>query len=936
MDSYNQQDIVPPSSLGYSSIVNYGSYLNFDDFLEPTPASLESGINLSKTLTAGVRTVNNLQPTFTSPAQLYPMQLTSDTDSTNKETSNNGTIHDVSGNKVDHVDDDSFKSGSRHHKNIENKISGSSNVEKPVCSHCGRCTGTTFNRNASEQGRNHSTDKASACASCGTTEYLNFEDLLEPNPVSLETGINLSKSTTAPRPSQNHDYSTLNLAPVQVQPMQLTSDMDLSKVKGPEVRSSLTKNIGVSNTRKVTPKSAKSNAKTGSSQNSIEKIECPICGKFLSSVSGNLAEHMRLHTGEKPHVCKECGAAFAARSNLRTHMRFHTGEKPYMCGVCGKAFSQSSHLPIHMRVHTGEKPYTCTQCNKKFSSQITLTNHIKIHKGELKFKCEICCRGFVCNSWLQDHYKVHSKDRPFQCEVCGKSFKGKSYVIKHKAKFCGNNGYKKRWKVPGVVKPKGRPPGPKKKNIKSNEVQKMTTNKKRGRKLRRSKRRKSKYSSKEKQDKETDDNPDFPQECEQNKNKDPVPKDPSPVVTNKTDFDVESEIPLYLGIANNHINYVNYPVNVLGNNFHSDSVPGNSENIDENHKSSSSNTQVFSIDLDLSDQNSMPNCTQPENLSLNSFAQEPQNLTHDASCSFSTTQSHLVTEFQSEQGPQNLSHSSTVSQSNASNSYNSYEILKHSSNMSRFSEPQNLSNMQHIQLNSMFSQPQNLSLPQNLSINQSTSQSIMHHHQILSEPNKLQTQNILNLTTLQPENLSLPQNLSMTQPQNLSINQNLSQPQNLSHTHTISATESFSYSEKILQPQNLSSKSIFVGTHNLPHASVFSQPQNLSIMSSNISDEETNNLQPQNLSVVASDLSKTSSSQPQNLSSATFSRTFISMAQNFPENLSISNNNNTNNNNTHNNTNTSNNIHRPQNLSASHLSVPLQDHCINIPAFHVL
>ncbi|KAB7497238.1 hypothetical protein Anas_06933 [Armadillidium nasatum] len=729
MDSYNQQDIVPPSSLGYSSIVNYGSYLNFDDFLEPTPASLESGINLSKTLTAGVRTVNNLQPTFTSPAQLYPMQLTSDTDSTNKETSNNGTIHDVSGNKVDHVDDDSFKSGSRHHKNIENKISGSSNVEKPICSHCGRCTGTTFNRNVSEQGRNHSTDKASVCASCGTTEYLSFEDLLEPNPVSLETGINLSKSTTAPRPSQNHDYSTLNLAPVQVQPMQLTSDMDLSKVKGPEVRSSLTKNIGVSNTRKVTHKSAKSNAKTG---------------------------------------------------------------------------------------------------------------------------------RFVCNSWLQDHYKVHSKDRPFQCEVCGKSFKGKSYVIKHKAKFCGNNGYKKRWKVPGVIKPKGRPPGPKKKNIKSNEVQKMTTNKKRGRKLRRSKRRKSKYSSKEKQDKETDDNPDFPQQCEQNKDKDPVPKDPSSVVTNKTDFDVESEIPLYLGIANNHINYVNYPVNVLGNNFHSDSVPGNSENIDENHKSSSSNTQVFSIDLDLSDQNSMPNCTQPENLSLNSFAQEPQNLTHDASCSFSTTQSHLVTEFQSEQGPQNLSHSSTVSQSNASNSYNGYEILKHSSNMSRFSEPQNLSNMQHIQLNSMFSQPQNLSLPQNLSINQSTSQSIMHHHEMLSEPNKLQTQNILNLTTLQPENLSLPQNLSMTQPQNLSINQNLSQPQNLSHTHTISATESFSYSEKILQPQNLSSKSIFVGTHNLPHASVFSQPQNLSIMSSNISDEETNNLQPQNLSVVASDLSKTS------------------------------------------------------------------------------
>ena len=103
-------------------------------------------------------------------------------------------------------------------------------------------------------------------------------------------------------------------------------------------------------------------------------------------IRSGLNKHKRIHNGEKPYECSECGRKFSNQSALAhslsydTHgTRIHTGEKPYECSECGKKFSDHSALITHKRIHTGEKPYECSECGKKFSHHSALIKHKRIH-----------------------------------------------------------------------------------------------------------------------------------------------------------------------------------------------------------------------------------------------------------------------------------------------------------------------------------------------------------------------------------------------------------------------------------------------------------------------------------------------------------------------------------------------------------------------------
>ncbi|KAI2661094.1 hypothetical protein H4Q32_030126 [Labeo rohita] len=179
---------------------------------------------------------------------------------------------------------------------------------------------------------------------------------------------------------------------------------------------------------------------------------CPQCGKSFPH-KHTFNTHIKIHTGEKPFACQQCGKHFNREVTLERHVRIHSGEKPYTCQQCGRSFAQLGNLGVHMSVHTGEKPYTCQQCGKSFNRKGNLNSHMTVHTGESLFTCQQCGITFTQKESFIRHMRTHKGEQPFMCDQCGKSFdqhknlkvhmrihRGKSYMCPQ----CGKSFRQKR------------------------------------------------------------------------------------------------------------------------------------------------------------------------------------------------------------------------------------------------------------------------------------------------------------------------------------------------------------------------------------------------------------------------------------------------------------------------------------------------------------
>lgn len=73
----------------------------------------------------------------------------------------------------------------------------------------------------------------------------------------------------------------------------------------------------------------------------------------------NLANHLKIHSGLKPHMCDLCGRSFPLKSYLMAHKRRNHSEKKlpktFSCSVCDYTSRDKKLLEVHKRTHTGER-----------------------------------------------------------------------------------------------------------------------------------------------------------------------------------------------------------------------------------------------------------------------------------------------------------------------------------------------------------------------------------------------------------------------------------------------------------------------------------------------------------------------------------------------------------------------------------------------------
>ncbi|XP_059194437.1 zinc finger protein 1035 [Centropristis striata] len=210
--------------------------------------------------------------------------------------------------------------------------------------------------------------------------------------------------------------------------------------------------------------------------NKKHKFVCSYCPRAFGN-NWQLSIHNRLHTGERPYSCDDCGEKFIRKDYLQRHYLKCTAKisksrvgqsrqsssksppKGFSCAYCSSRFLLFSQLQEHflnahqletkvpastapLQQHLSNMPDIKKEpldeyCDEQLSDGATLRSKgDKVPDGGVPkpFSCSHCKMSFTNKAGLMGHLRIHAMKFPFNCKICSRGFWNKSLLRNHNRK----------------------------------------------------------------------------------------------------------------------------------------------------------------------------------------------------------------------------------------------------------------------------------------------------------------------------------------------------------------------------------------------------------------------------------------------------------------------------------------------------------------------